>query len=78
VVGWQGASEAAVVNALQPERCDTAKRSYAAATKPVGTGAEDNGAVVARQALAPVSISAFSPAPSYPVPKSDPVVSYAS
>ena len=27
--------------ALQPERCDTAKRPYAAATKPVRTGAED-------------------------------------
>ena len=41
VVGWQGAREAAVVKALQPERCDTAKRPYAAATKPVRTGAED-------------------------------------
>ena len=49
MVGWQGAREAAVVNALQTERCNTAKRPYAAATKPVGTGAEDNGAVVARQ-----------------------------
>jgi len=49
VVGWQEASEAVVVNALQTERCDTAKRPYAAATKPVGTGAEDNGVVVARQ-----------------------------
>ena len=36
-VGWQGASEAAVVTVLQPERCDTAKRPMPLQKVRVGT-----------------------------------------